>query len=103
MTSLLTFTPYGFKKKFFENKNQVARRRDRQTELHRDTRPPDTKFVVEKIQRHVLYPHEKVINAVDEIILYLKSTKSEPMNFPIHSISPSYLMQHIFLTNGNLG
>ena len=37
---------------------------------------PDIEFAVAKIARYALYPHEKVINAVDKIILYLNSTES---------------------------
>ena len=51
---------------------------------------PDIEFAVAKIARYVLYPHEKVSNAVDRIILYLNSTKNRSMSF-IHKPNPSHI------------
>lgn len=41
----------------------------------------DIEFAVAKIARFVLYPHKKVVSAVDRIIKYLYDTKDRPLNF----------------------
>ena len=42
---------------------------------------PDIEFAVGKIARYVLYPHKKVINAVNKIIRYVYQTKDRPLIF----------------------